>query len=93
MLLSYIINEYLKYNVAKHYGDVFYSDENVALSTFIYKSITEGENVELLEYFDPTEYYNVSSDSDATVESDLSSQSVKIKNKDLLNEKFWDNLN
>lgn len=93
LLLSYIINEYLKYNVAKHYGDVFYSDENVALSTFIYKSITEGENIELLEYFDPTEYYNVSSDSDATVESDLSVQSIKIKNKDLLNEKFWDNLN
>ena len=68
MLLSYIINEYLKYNVSKHYGDVFYSDDNVALSTFINRSITEGENVELIEYYDTSEYFNISSDTDLTVE-------------------------
>lgn len=80
LLISYVINEFLKYNISEHYGRSFSTEDGVDLSTILNQSITEGGNVELIEYYDPTEYFNITRDVD-----------VKAKNGDTVNEKFWDN--
>lgn len=87
LLLSYVINEFLKYNIAKNYGNKVYSDENVPLSNFIENCILN-DGVELIEYMDDTEYFNISSDTDLSVESELS---LKMLNRDDVNPKFYDN--
>lgn len=80
LLISYVINEFLKYNVADKYGKSFSTEDGVDLSTMITKSIMDGGNVELIEYYDPTEYFNIKRDVDS-----------KAKNGEQANEKFWDN--
>lgn len=52
LLISYVINEFLKYNVADKYGKAFSTEDGVDLSTIITKSIIDGDNVELIEYYD-----------------------------------------
>lgn len=51
-MISYVINEFLKYNVADKYGKAFSTEDGVDLSTMITKSIIDGDNVELIEYYD-----------------------------------------
>lgn len=95
LLLSYVINEYLKYNIQKTYGSVFYDADNVALSTYIQRSLSSDDSVQLVEYYDQTQYYNISADEDDEVEGQMSSiyeKPVAIKNKDEVNPKFWDDL-
>jgi hypothetical protein len=65
--LSYIINEYLKFNIAKNFGD-FTTDEGEQLDELINTSIKDGDNVEIIEYVDKTEYYNISTDFDEYIE-------------------------
>ena len=81
LLISYIVNEFLKYNIAEKYGSTFQTeDTGVELGTMLSTSIMQGDNVELIEYYDPTEYFNITRDVDS-----------KAKNSDTVNEKFWDN--
>ena len=95
LLLSYVINEYLKYNIQKTYGSVFYDSDNVDLSTYIQRSLSSDDAVQLVEYYDQTQYYNISADEDDEVEGQMSSiyeKPIAIKNKDEVNSKFWDDL-
>lgn len=60
LLLSYAINEYLKYNIANKYGDKIYTkDGATSLRDFIEKALQDKNNVELVEYNDSTQYYNI----------------------------------
>lgn len=81
LLISYIINEFLKYSISDRYGGALQTEDGVYLSTILNKSITEGGNVELIEYYDPTEYYNITRDVDAAAQK-----------SNTVNDKFWDNV-
>ena len=103
LLLSYIINEYLKFNIAKNFGD-FTTDDGEQLDELINTSIKDGDNVEIIEYIDKTEYYNISTDFDTYIElccnsgakdseSDFAPTAgcnLSQNGKQLLNSKFWD---
>ena len=54
LLMSYVINEYLKYNVVDKYGNSFYTEDGMSLGDMLNKSISDGGNVELVEYYDNT---------------------------------------
>ena len=89
LFLSYIINEYLKNNISKHFG--YETDDNgVALSTYINRSLADDGGVELIEYWDQTEYYNISTDFDNYVQASCYND-VNLTKAGLLNPKFWDN--
>lgn len=82
LLISYVINEFLKYNIIEKYGKAFKTeDTNVELGTILSTSIMRGDNVELIEYYDSTEYFNISCN-----------DSADVKYGKTANEKFWDNL-
>lgn len=79
LLVSYIINEFLKYNISQKYGLAFQTEDGQYLKDILDKSIADGGNVELIEYYDDTEYYNITRGVDS-----------KAKNSDTVNNKFWD---
>ena len=81
LLLSYVINEYLKYNISDKYGDIFTQDGSASLRDFLETSIASKNNVKIIEYTDSTEYYNITAP-----ESDISSE-----NSALVNPKYWEN--
>lgn len=88
LLLSYVINEYLKNVISKNYGAVIYTqDENIPLSSFIDDCI-KNNGVELVEYTDVTEYFNISSSSDLCAQAELG---LSILNIGKANDKFYDN--
>lgn len=81
LLISYVVNEFLKYNISDKYGSMFATeDTNVPLSAFLASSLSSGNNVKLIEYYDNTEYFNITRDHD-----------LSALNYDAVNEKFWDN--
>lgn len=80
LLVSYIVNEFLKYGIIDKYGNKFSTTEGVDLGTIMNSSISTGENVQLVEYYDDTEYFNITTSSDPYA---LYSETV--------NDKFWDN--
>ena len=79
LLVSYIVNEFLKYNISYKYGSLFSTNDGVDLGTILDTSITNGDNVQLIEYYDDTEYFNITRDVDD-----------KAKFGESTNEKFWD---
>lgn len=84
LLMSYLINEYLKYDICDRYGEEFETDDGVYLKTILSTSLMEegNKNIRLIEYYDPTEYFNIThEDTDA-----------KALNGDSTNKKFWDNI-
>lgn len=81
LLISYVINEFLKYNVSNKYGSLFTTEDGQTLKDILDTSIMQGGNVQLIEYYDETQYYNITRDVDS-----------KAQNSDTVNEKFWDNI-
>lgn len=81
LLISYVINEFLKYNVSNKYGSLFTTEDGQTLKDILDTSIMQGGNVQLIEYYDETQYYNITRDVDS-----------KAQYSDTVNEKFWDNI-
>lgn len=85
LLMSYIINEYLKYDICDKYGKAFQTEDGIYLESILSASLSEegNRNTRLIEYYDPTEYFNITHDS-------LDEYAL---NGDTTNYKFWDNIN
>lgn len=80
LLISYVINEFLKFNILNKYGKSFQTEDGVDLGTILAASLSDENNVQLIEYYDNTQYYNITQDVD-----------VSAKYSSTVNEKFWDN--
>jgi uncharacterized protein YuzB (UPF0349 family) len=80
LLISYVINEFLKYGIQDKYGKYFTTREGVSLSTILQSSLETDDNVQLIEYYDDTEYYNITTSNDKYA-----------LNGEITVEKFWDN--
>lgn len=88
LLLSYVINEYLKYDISKNYGNVVYTqDENIPLSSYI-DSCIKNNGVQIVEYYDDTEYFNQSNGTELCTQAQLG---LSVLNLNKLNAKFYDN--
>ena len=84
LLMSYLINEYLKYDICDKYGEEFETNDGVYLKTILSSSLMEegNKNIRLIEYYDPTEYFNITN-------GDIDNKAL---NGDSTNMKFWDNI-
>jgi len=79
---------------------MLYDNDDVQLKTYINNSISAGGNVELIEYYDRTKYYNVSAASDLCAvneyyeQNDLTTDisNCQMYNKNELTSRFWDDL-
>lgn len=79
LLISYVINEFLKYGIAQKYGKDYSTREGVALDTIIETAINN-DCTQLIEYYDSTDYFNITTNND-----------ISALNSETTAEKFWDN--
>ena len=79
LLISYIVSEYLKHNLLPTYKQVLDGRVIQALSSYQHLSGENTWNVDITEYIDTTEYYNLSTD---TSPAALSGNTV--------NYRFWE---
>lgn len=80
LLLSYVINEYLKHNIADVYSSKLNPiNSEETLASIISASAASGENVKLIEYIDNTEYFNIET-----------STTPRAKNAGFANARYWD---
>ena len=79
IFLNYIVNEYLKENIT--------TNQQYFVDTL--DPTTAGADVQLVEYIDPTNYFNISTDVDASATSYLDGQVSSLSGT--LNPRYWEN--
>lgn len=78
-LLSYMINDYLLNNVGIKYRSISDPATGTTLYDLINKSVNSGANINLVEYLDSTEYFNISTET-----------SPLGVNSDQVNLRYWE---